>query len=95
MSSKSFLKVGDKVRIINELFDTKVSYVPEMQPCCGELATITATAQDRATGMWEGLELFRIDLDGGEWIWVPEWLLPIDDSFEPASEDELLDMLFM
>ena len=61
-------KVGDKVRVLNDLEVDKtygIDYViPEMVEWLGKIATISIV----------GSNYYKLDIDGGEWCWTDEML---------------------
>lgn len=96
MDSEFEFKVGDKVRIVYELFSSQkvdLGFAYEMEKYCGMVATIVARREDAEYELGNRSKVFAIDLDNGHWLWVPEWFLPLE-KFEPASEEELASMLF-
>ena len=61
-------KVGDKVRVLNDLEVDKMygsDYVsPYMVEWLGKIATISIVSGD----------CYKLDIDGGEWCWTDEML---------------------
>ena len=61
-------KVGDKVRVLNDLEVDKMygsDYViPEMVEWLGKIAAISIVGGD----------YYNLDIDGGEWCWTDEML---------------------
>ena len=74
-------KVGDKVRVLNDLEVDKMygsDYViPEMVEWLGKIATISIVSGDYYSLDIDAIvsgDYYKLDIDGGEWCWTDEML---------------------
>ena len=74
-------KVGDKVRVLNDLEVDKMyggDYViPEMVEWLGKIATISIVGGDYYNLDIDAIvsgDYYKLDIDGGEWCWTDEML---------------------
>jgi hypothetical protein len=72
------LKVGDRVRLpvkrptLDSEDEQIVAWVDEMDAYLDKEAAIVSIEK-----VPEGFNTYHIDLDGGEWMWVAQWLTPV------------------
>ena len=74
-------KVGDKVRVLNDLEVDNMygsDYViPEMVEWLGKIATISIVGGDYYNLDIDAIvsgDYYKLDIDGGEWCWTDEML---------------------
>ena len=74
-------KVGDKVRVLNDLEVDKMygsDYViPEMVEWLGKIATISIVGGDYYNLDIDAIvsgDYYKLDIDGGQWCWTDEML---------------------
>ena len=74
-------KVGDKVRVLNDLEVDKMygsDYViPEMVEWLGKIAAISIVSGDYYNLDIDAIvsgDYYKLDIDGGEWCWTDEML---------------------
>ena len=74
-------KVGDKVRVLNDLEVDKMyggDYViPEMVEWLGKIATVSIVSGDYYNLDIDAIvsgDYYKLDVDGGEWCWTDEML---------------------
>ena len=74
-------KVGDKVKVLNDLNVDKMyggDYViPEMVEWLGKIATISIVGGDYYNLDIDAIvsgDYYKLDIDGGEWCWTDEML---------------------
>ena len=74
-------KVGDKVRVLNDLEVDKMyggDYViPEMVEWLGKIATVSIVGGDYYNLDIDAIvsgDYYNLDIDGGEWCWTDEML---------------------
>ena len=74
-------KVGDKVRVLNDLEVDKMyggDYViPEMVEWLGKIATVSIVGGDYYNLDIDAIvsgDYYKLDIDGGEWCWTDEML---------------------
>lgn len=82
--------VGELAHIIDDASSTsRVNFVDSMKKYRGKVAIVTEVLR-RNSG-----DRYRLDIDGGSFVWDYAWLEPVDTlgDVEPASLDELDELL--